>query len=55
MLRNDKMKTWAIILFVVGHTLALIGGLTLVVGVGLCILPFALIAEAAGFVCLCLI
>jgi hypothetical protein len=49
------MKMWAIMLMAVGHALALIAALTLVVGVGLCILPFAVAAEVAGFVCLCLI
>jgi len=53
--RNETMKIWAISLFAGGHLLAVVGALTVVIGIGVCLLPLAFLAEVAGFICLCLI
>ena len=53
--RADNLKMWAILGLVGGHALLVVALLTIVVGIGFCILPFAILAEVGGFICLCLI
>lgn len=53
--RSQTLKMWAIILLASGHALGIIGTFTLALGIGICILPLAILAEVAGFICLCLI
>lgn len=54
-LKNERMKTLAIISFITGFLLAIVGSILTVVGIGVCVLPFAFVANVAGFVFLCLI